>query len=101
MLREKPVQVSRWAKANTWSANEGAAWERPADFYKFLPQHPGMYMEDEACAEALARGFARFVKFLVASKLDDGVREPRLAPVRMLFPGTRLPIEDKFVAFGR
>jgi len=70
MLREKPVQVSRWAKANTWSANEGAAWERPADFYKFLPQHPGMYMEDEACAEALARGFARFVKFLVASKLD-------------------------------
>ncbi len=30
-----------------------------------------------------------------------GVREPRLAPVRMLFPGTRLPIEDKFVAFGR
>jgi uncharacterized protein len=35
-----------------------------------------MYMEDEALgldeafAEALARGFARFVKFLGASKLD-------------------------------
>ena len=76
MLREKPVQVSRWAKANTWSENEGAAWERPADFYKFLPQNPGIDMEDEALgldeafAEALARGFARFVKFLVASKLD-------------------------------
>ena len=92
MLREKPVQVSRWAKANTWSENEGAAWERPADFYKFLPQHPGMYMEDEAlgldeaCAEALARGFARIVKVLGASKLDaTAIREPRLPPVRMLF----------------
>ncbi len=72
MLREKPVQVSRPAVANTWSENEGAAWERPADFYKFLPQHPGIYMEDEALGldEALARGLARFVKFLVASKLD-------------------------------
>jgi len=29
MLREKPVQVSRWAKANTWSENEGAAWNVP------------------------------------------------------------------------
>jgi hypothetical protein len=51
-----------------------------------------MYMEDEAlgldeaCAEALARGCARFVKFLGASKLDaTAIREPRLAPVRMLF----------------
>ena len=43
---------------------------------------------DEAFAEALARGFARFVKFLGASKLDaTAIREPRLAPVRMLFPG--------------
>ena len=39
ILREKPVQLSRWAKANKWSENEGAAWERPADFYKFLPQN--------------------------------------------------------------
>jgi len=44
-----------------------------------------MYMEDEAlgldeaCAEALARGFARFVKFLGASKLDaTAIREPLL-----------------------
>jgi uncharacterized protein len=41
-----------------------------------VPQNPGMYMEDEALgldealAEALARGFARCVKFLGASKLD-------------------------------
>jgi hypothetical protein len=56
---------------NPWE-NEGAVWERSADFYLFLPQHPGMDMEDEALGldEALARGFARFVKFLGASKLD-------------------------------
>ena len=76
MPREKPVQVSRPAVANTWSEHEGAAWERPADCSTFLPQNPGMYMEDEAlgldeaCVEALARGFARFVKFLGASKMD-------------------------------
>src|SRR5437867_2018784 len=76
MLREKPVQVSRPAVANKWSEHERVAGERPADLDKVLPQNPGMYMEDEAlglddvCAEALARGFARCVKFLGASKLD-------------------------------
>jgi hypothetical protein len=71
--------------ANTWSENEGAASERPADFSKFLPQHPGIYMEDEALgldeafAEALAGGLARFVRFLSASKLDaTAIREPLL-----------------------
>jgi uncharacterized protein YcaQ len=35
--------------------------------------------KDEAFAEALARGFARFVGFLGASKLDAGaIREPLL-----------------------
>ena len=35
--------------------------------------------EDEAFAEALARGFARFVTFLGASKLDaKAIREPLL-----------------------
>ncbi len=39
---------------------------------------------DEAFAEALARGFARFVRFLGASKLDaTAIREPRLAPTRL------------------
>ena len=35
--------------------------------------------QDEAFAEALARGFARFVAFLGASKLDaEAIREPLL-----------------------
>jgi uncharacterized protein YcaQ len=35
--------------------------------------------KDEAFAEAVARGFARFVKFLGASKLDaKAIREPLL-----------------------
>jgi uncharacterized protein YcaQ len=35
--------------------------------------------KDEAFAEALARGFARFVKFLQASRLDArAIREPLL-----------------------
>jgi uncharacterized protein YcaQ len=35
--------------------------------------------KDDAFAEALARGFARFVKFLGASKLNaKAIREPRL-----------------------
>jgi len=50
----------------------------------------GLWLEDEslgndeAFAEALARGFARFVRFLGASELDaTAMREPRLAPLRM------------------
>lgn len=50
----------------------------------------GLWLEDEALgtneafAEALAGGFARFVKFLGASKLDTtAIREPRLAPTRL------------------
>jgi uncharacterized protein YcaQ len=49
----------------------------------------GLWLEDEslgndeAFAEALARGFARFARFLGASKLDaTAMREPRLAPLR-------------------
>lgn len=64
-----------------------------------------MHMEDEALgldeafAEALARGFARFVKFLGASKLDaTAIREPRLAPVRMLFPGTRRKLSSSHLS---
>jgi hypothetical protein len=34
--------------------------------------------KDEAFAEALACGFARFVSFLGASKLDAAIREPLL-----------------------
>jgi hypothetical protein len=55
-------------------------------------------MEDEALGldEALARGFARFVKFLGVSKLDATARrEPRLAPVRMLFPANRRKLSRK------
>ena len=47
----------------------------------------GLWLEDEALgldeafAEALAGGFARFVRFLGASKLDaSAIREPRLTP---------------------
>jgi len=50
----------------------------------------GLWLEDEALglddafAEALAAGLARFVRFLGASQLDATViREPRLAPARL------------------
>jgi len=51
---------------------------------------------DEAFAEALTRGLARFVKVLGASKRDaTAIREPRLAPVRLLFPGKRRKLSRK------
>jgi uncharacterized protein YcaQ len=50
----------------------------------------GLWLEDEAhdldeaFASALARGLARFMRFLGASKLDaTAMREPRLAPARL------------------
>jgi uncharacterized protein YcaQ len=50
----------------------------------------GLWLEDEALgldeafAEALACGLARFVRFLGASKLDaTAIREPRLAPTHL------------------
>ena len=50
----------------------------------------GLWLEDEslgngeAFGEALARGFARFARFLGVSKLDaTAMREPRLAPLRL------------------
>jgi uncharacterized protein YcaQ len=50
----------------------------------------GLWLEDEAhgldeaFAEALARGLARLVRFLGASKLDaTAIHEPRLAPTRL------------------
>jgi len=55
----------------------------------------GLWLEDEALgtdeafAEALAGGLARFVRFLGASKLDaTAIREPRLAPTRLRFTGS-------------
>jgi uncharacterized protein YcaQ len=44
---------------------------------------------DEAFAEALGCGFARFVRFLGASMLDaTAIREPRLAPTCLLSTGS-------------
>jgi uncharacterized protein YcaQ len=44
---------------------------------------------DEAFAEALGCGLARFVRFLGASKLDaTAIREPRLAPTCLLSTGS-------------